>query len=98
VRVERRAHGVGVTAAPHGTLISCTVVPYAWQILVQRSPNLPPLTTIASSPADNRLVTALSIAPVPDAARMSTSSLVPNSSRSPVCTSASTALNCGVRW
>ena len=98
MRLERRGDGLGPhRASPlDGDLVGHQSE--RLRDLPQRSPNLPPLTKITSSPGEHRLVIALSMAPVPDAARMSTSSLVPKSSRSPSWTSSSTAANCGVRW
>ena len=64
----------------------------------QRSPNLPQRTTSTSSPGEQRLTTAASSAPVPEAARMMTSFRVPISSARPARTRPKSASNSGVRW
>ena len=63
----------------------------------QRSPNLPPLTTMTLSCGENRLATAASMAPVPEEARMITSFFVPNRVFNPCRASSRTTANSGVR-
>ena len=67
---------LGLTAFPHSTFISIVLTPYALQIFSHRSPNLPPLTTKAVSPLLKVLQIAASIAPVPEEAKIKTSSSV----------------------
>ena len=86
------------TACPHSTLISCMSRPVAAQMFSQRSPNFPPLTTTTRSPGEHRLATAASIAPEPEADRVSTGWPVWNSQPSPSWTSRKSWLNSGVRW
>ena len=85
------------TAVPHSTLISTTSRPKARHMRSHRSPNLPPLTTMTLSFAENRLVTAASMAPVPEEARMITSFFVPNRVFNPCRASSRTTANAGVR-
>src|SRR5262249_1794682 len=65
---------------------------------VQRSPNFPHWTTSTSSPGEQRLTTAASSAPVPEAARMMTSPRVPITSARPARTRSKSASKLGVRW
>ena len=87
------------TARPHSTRISIGLRPKVVASLLQRSPNLPPLTTTTSSPGAKQLLTDASIAPVPDdgehRARPARSGTAPGACSR---TSAKSALNCGVRW
>ena len=88
----------GATVSPYGASRSRTVTPNARQTSSQRSPNLPQRITIASSPGDRRFTTAASIAPVPEAARTSTSLRVSSMSASAARTRANSVSNSGVRW
>ena len=67
----------GGTVSPYGASMVWTVRPNARAMPVQRSPNLPHWTTSTSSPGEQRLTTAASSAPVPEAARIMTSLRVP---------------------
>jgi len=69
-----------VATRPHSTLTVCTVTPYAWQMARQRSPNFPPSTTIASSPAERRFTAAASMAPEPEHASVRAGWVVPRCS------------------
>ena len=88
----------GSTVSPYGASMACTVMPNARAMSCHRSPNLPQRTTSTSSPGEQRLTTAASSAPVPDAARTMTSLRVPISSARPARTRAKSASNSGVRW
>ncbi len=90
------ATAFGSTAFPHSTIISVTLRPYVWHILVHLSPNLPPFTTTTLSPGEKKLATEASIPPVPEAASMRTSFSVWNNHFSPSAASLKMASNCGV--
>ena len=87
----------GVTACPQATSISTTLSPRTAAILDQRSPNLPPFTTMTVSPGRNRPCTAAVMAPVPEQESGSTGCSVPNSFWSMVSVSSRIFLKPGFR-
>ncbi len=66
----------GSAFVPHSNSRATTSAPHLVASLTQRSPKLPTEATITLSPGFTTLTTAASMAPVPEAAKMTTSFVV----------------------
>ena len=95
---RRRSTSATGTACPQATSTVSNGMPYALQMLPQRSPNLPPTMHSAFAPGAIRFTTVASMAPVPDAASISTSPWVWWSQRKSSVTRLYAVRNTSVRW
>jgi hypothetical protein len=73
-------------------------MPYALPIPAQRSPKFPATQASILSPGERMLTRAASIAPVPDEARIRTSSSVRKNDLRPAVQALKTFRNSSVRW
>jgi hypothetical protein len=87
----------GETASPQPASSTVTFIPCALPSCAQRSPKLPATHATILSPGERRFTIAASIAPVPDEARIRTSSLVRKNSLRPALHDLKSARNSSVR-
>ena len=92
-----RATSSGATASPHFARSSWTSIPWARPIAVHRSPKEPATSASIVSPGERTLTSAASIPPVPEQARIKTSSVVFRNALRPVRHSEKTLRNSSVR-
>ncbi len=93
-----RSSSPGSIFWPHSVSQWTVSPPYASESSAQRSPNLPHDATSAGRPRRTRLADADSSAPLPDAAKISTSFWVANTYFSRLRTRAYTSTKAGARW